>query len=176
MFKMPAMFLSGLALAFAPVAVADAAVLGPDAVRCTSGSGPAVLVRVVGLKSRTGAVRVRTFSGANRASWFNKRQALRRTEVDIPSSGPVEICMPVPTPGSYVIDLRHDANANGDTDRADGAGASGNPDISLFDFLLGSKPPASRVTFQVGDGVTTIAVVMKYVQGGSFRPVSTAVR
>ncbi len=176
MLKMTSVFLGGALLVATPFVAASAGIIGPDSARCASGSGPAVLVRVIGLKHREGRVRVRTFAGNNRASWFNKHAYLKRTEVDIPASGPVEICMPVSAPGGYVVDLRHDTNGDGKTDRADGAGASGNPDISLFDFLLGSKPPASRVVFQVGEGVTPVSVVMKYVQGGSFRPVTTASR
>jgi uncharacterized protein (DUF2141 family) len=150
--------------------------IGPDAGVCASGNGPAALVRVVGLKNRAGKVRVRTFDGTNPKAWFDKKRALKRTEVAIPGSGAVEICMPVPKAGSYVIDLRHDTNGNGDSDRADGAGATGNPSISLFDFLLGKKPPASKVVVQVGNGITPISITMKYLQGGSFKPVQTAAR
>jgi uncharacterized protein (DUF2141 family) len=155
---------------------ANATVLGPDAARCIAGQGPAILVRVTGLKSRSGAVRARTFAGSNPSSWFDKKQALKRTEVPIPDSGPVEICMPVPHPGSYVVDIRHDVDGKGKTDRSDGAGASGNPSTSLFSFLLGKKPPASQVTFQVNEGVTTISIVMKYLQGGTFKPVQITSR
>jgi uncharacterized protein (DUF2141 family) len=154
----------------------QATILGPDAAKCASGAGPALLVTVVGLKSRLGAVRARTFDGANRKSWFDKKMALRRTQVTVPSAGPVEICMPVPKPGGYVVDIRHDANGNDDTDRSDGAGASGNPDISLFSFMLGSKPPASKVVVNVGPNVTPVTIVVKYIQGGSFKPIQSTSR
>jgi uncharacterized protein (DUF2141 family) len=176
MLKMRILFLTVFGVALALTSASYAAVLGPDAARCVAGEGPAVLVKVTGLKSRAGAVRARTFAGAKPSSWFDKKQALRRTEVQVPGSGPVEICMPVPRAGSYVVDIRHDVNANGGTDRADGAGASGNPTTSLFDFLLGKKPPASQVTFQVNEGVTTISIVVKYLQGGSFKPIQITSR
>jgi uncharacterized protein (DUF2141 family) len=158
-----------------PVA-GNATVLGPDAALCTSGAGPAMLVKVVGLKSRVGAVRARTFDGANRKSWFDKKMALKRTQVPVPAGGTVEICMPVPKPGGYVVDIRHDANNNDDTDRADGAGASGNPEMSLFSFMLGSKPPAAKVVVQVGQNVVPVTIIVKYVQGGSFKPIQAGGR
>ena len=176
MVKMSVLFGAAAALAIAPVSVAGAAVLGPDSAKCGSGSGPAVLVKVSGLKSRVGKLRVRTFSGAKPSAWFNKKMALKRVEVDIPDGGPIEICMPVPSAGGYVVDLRHDLNNNGDTDKSDGAGASGNPTISMFDFFLGRKPPASKVVVQVGEGVVAISVVMKYIQGGSFKPAQVSAR
>jgi uncharacterized protein (DUF2141 family) len=165
-----------LSLACVPLSVADAAVLGPDAAVCGANSSSAVLVKVTGLKSRAGAIRARTFSGANPKGWFDKKMALKRTEVPVPSAGPIEICMAVPKPGGYVVDIRHDANNDGKTDRSDGAGASGNPEISLFSFMLGKKPPASKVVVQVGTGVTTINVLVKYVQGGSFKPIQVTTR
>lgn len=165
-FRFPALMLLPLALAGQP-APAGATILGPDAIRCASGDGPAILVRVTGLKSRQGTVRARTFVGNNPSAWFNRKAALRRTQVPIPASGPVEICMPVPRAGSYVVDIRHDVNGNGDTDRADGGGASGNPKFSLIDILLGRKPPASQVTFPVGNGVTPITIAVNYVSGGT---------
>ena len=176
MVKISVVLAAVAALAIAPLSAVDAAVLGPDAAQCASGSGPAVLVKVTGLKNRAGKLRARTFAGAKPSSWFNKKMALKRTEVDIPDSGPIEICMAVPAVGGYVVDLRHDLNNNGDTDKSDGAGASGNPTISLFDFFLGKKPPASKVVIQVPEGVVAISVVMKYIQGGSFKPVQVSAR
>jgi uncharacterized protein (DUF2141 family) len=167
---------AGLVLSVAPVASANAAVLGPDAAHCARGDRPAILVNVTGLVNRAGTVRARTFDGTNRASWFNKKATLKRTQVDIPTGGPVEICMPVPRAGAYVLDLRHDTNGNGDTDRADGAGVSGNPQVSLLDFFLGKKPPAQKVVVNVGQGVTRINVLVKYISGGSFKPAQVSAR
>ena len=171
MLKFIGIGLGAVSLVLAPMVPAQAAILGPDAGRCASGSGPAVLVKIFGLKARAGTVRARTYAGNQPKTWFNKKTMLKRTQVPVPGSGPVEICMPVPHPGTYVVDIRHDINGNGDSDRADGAGASGNPSISLFDFMLGMKPPASKVVFNVGSGVTSIGITVKYLQGGSFKAV-----
>lgn len=176
MVKMRIFLVAAAATLLFPVSAAQSTILGPDAPKCASGDGPAILVRVSGLKSRAGKVRVRTFAGAQPKSWFDKKFALKRTEVDVPDAGSVDVCMPVPQAGGYVVDVRHDVNNNGSTDRADGAGASGNPNTSLFDFLLGKKPPASKVVVQVGEGVTTVPIVAKYLKGGSFQPVQVTAR
>lgn len=164
----------GLSLVFAHAlaAPASATILGPDAAICARGDGPAILVNVVGFKNRAGTVRARTFGG-NPATWFDKKHALKRTLSQVPTSGPVSICMPVPGPGTYAVDVRHDVDGAGKTDRGDGAGASGNPQVSLFDVLFKRKPAADKVAVQVGDGVSTITVTLKYLSGGSLRPVQT---
>jgi uncharacterized protein (DUF2141 family) len=163
-----------ISLALMPAAV-DAAAIGPDAATCNSGDRPAILVRVIGLKSRSGPVRIRTFGGSP-STYFDKRTALKRTEIDVPASGPVEICMAVPSPGTYAVDLRHDVNRNGKTDQSDGGGTSGNPKISLFDMLFKRKPSPAVVAVRVGAGVTVVPIVVNYVQGGSIGPISGASR
>lgn len=165
--------LVGLALASASAVPAGATILGPDAATCARGDGPAILVNVLGFKNRAGTVRARTFGGSP-ATWFDKKYSLKRTLTDVPSSGPVSICMPVPGPGIYAVDIRHDVDGGGKTDRADGAGVSGNPDVSLFDVLFKRKPNASKVAVKVGDGVTPITIVLKYLSGGSVKPVQTS--
>lgn len=152
-----------------PGVSATATVLGPDAAQCNAGDR-AILVHVVGLKDRVGQVRARTFGGSP-STWFNKKTALKRTEVAIPNVGAVDICMPVERSGVYAVDIRHDTNSNGKTDVSDGGGVSGNPDISLIDVIFGRKPPAEKVSFKVGEGVTAVTVVVKYKSGGSFKPI-----
>lgn len=159
-----------LALAAASAAPAGATILGPDAATCARGEGSAILVNVVGFKNRAGTVRARTFGGSP-STWFDKRYYLKRTLADVPASGPVAICMPVPGPGVYAVDIRHDVDGRGKTDKSDGAGASGNPDVSLFDVLFKRKPQPGKVAVKVGDGVTPITVVLKYLSGGSVKPV-----
>lgn len=164
--------LAGLSLVVAPTFAAPAAatILGPDAAACARGDSPAILINVVGFKNRAGTVRARTFGGSP-STWFDKRYLLKRTLADVPSSGPVAICMPVPGPGTYAVDIRHDIDGTGKTDKSDGAGASGNPQVSLFDVLFKRKPPADKVAVHVGGGVTSITVVLKYLSGGSVKPV-----
>jgi uncharacterized protein (DUF2141 family) len=140
----------------------------PPAV-CAPAAGPSVLVDVSGWKSRAGLVRVRVFGGPP-SSYFDKKRALVRLEWRVPASGRVTACIPVPRPGVYAVDVRHDMNNNGDTDRGDGGGASGNPRVSLFDVLLSRRPDPKRVQVQVGGGTTAVPITLMYLQGGSFRP------
>ncbi len=162
---------SMLAIGGLMVFPASAGVIGPDAGVCASGGGSAILVRVEGLRDRVGPLRVRIFGGSP-DTYFDKKKTLKRVELAPPSSGPVEVCMAVPGPGVYAVDIRHDANRNGDTDKSDGAGASGNPKISLFAILFGKRPPANKVAVRVGNGVVPINIQVQYLQGGSFKAIA----
>lgn len=150
---------------------ANATILGPDAARCGANGGPAILVHVAGLKDRGGQVRARIFGG-DPSTWFDKRNALKRTEVPTPTIGSVDICMPVERPGVYAVDIRHDTNGNGKSEIADGGGLSGNPDVSLFDVLFKRRPPAEKVSVRVGAGVTPLTIIVKYKQGGAFKAIA----
>lgn len=145
-----------------PASLAAAQMLGPAPTICAQNSAPSVLVRVTGLKDRGGKIRVRTFGGSP-ANYFDKTKALKRVEYSVPGSGPIEVCVPVPAAGVYAIDVRHDANNNGDTDKADGAGASGNPKLSLIDILFKRKPPAKQVQVHVGEGTTVVPITVRYL-------------
>ena len=136
--------------------------LGPNPSLCSGGREPTILVRVAGLKSRAGTVRVRTFTG-DPDTYFNKKFAHKRYEYDVPASGPIEICVPVGAAGTYAVDVRHDINKNGDTDRSDGIGASGNPKFSLMSILFGRKPPASQVQVSVTNGTTIVPITVRYL-------------
>ncbi len=179
MIKMRKIALTGLGLALIlagfPLASVQATVLGPDAAVCAAGNSPAILVKVIGLKDRNGKVRARTFGG-NPAKYFDKAFALKRTEVATPSAGTVELCMPVPKPGRYAVDIRHDVDSDGKSSRADGAGTSGNPQVSLFDILFKRRPPANKVEVSVGNGVVAVPIVVNYLQGGSLKPITTSAR
>lgn len=156
-----------------PAAPASAAVLGPYAAACAPGAGPAMLVRIDGLKARTGTVRVQSYGGAP-ANYFEKGSWLRRVEVKVPASGAIDVCLPVPAAGTYAVSVRHDLNGSGKADMADGGGMSGNPRLSISDVLFRRKPKPQTVAIAVGPGVTRVPVTLSYVQGGAFRPVNTA--
>lgn len=140
---------------------------------CEARTGPTVLVRITGFRSRSGQIRVRLF-GDPPSSYFDKRKALVRIEHPVPATGRTDVCVAVPRPGVYAIDVRHDENNNGKTDRQDGGGVSGNPHVSLFDMLFARKPAPGTVQFRVGAGTTIVPVTLMYLQGGSFRPIKDA--
>ena len=130
----------------------------------------AVIVKVSGFANRAGQVRVRLFGGSP-STYFDKKQALVRIQIPVPAAGPVELCVPAPRAGVYAVDVRHDVNGTGKTDRQDGGGASGNPRLSLFDVLLSRKPNPASVQFTVGNATTIVPVTLMYLRGTSFRPV-----
>ena len=151
------------------IQVAAAAVSATGA--CPAAGGSTVEVRIDGFRRRVGQVRVRLF-GNPPASYFDKHRALVRVEMPVPASGPVRLCVAAPGPGVYALDVRHDVNGNGKTDKQDGGGASGNPHVSLLDVVFGRKPAPASVQFRVGTGTTVVPVTLTYLQGGSFQRVA----
>jgi uncharacterized protein (DUF2141 family) len=165
-------FIASLIAAATPLSAAGAAVLGPHADAC-DGSKPAMLVRVEGLKSRTGILRVQSYGG-DPSHYFDKGTYLERVQVHVPSTGPIEICMPVARSGLYAVSVRHDANGNGSTDlRNDGGGFSGNPNLSLFDAIFKRKPSPAEVQVRV-TGLVQVPVTLNYVRGTSVGPIGGA--
>ncbi|MFT3978757.1 MAG: DUF2141 domain-containing protein [Sphingomonas bacterium] len=162
--------LAALMFSAAP-AMAETPILGPEAARCQPGGGPAILVSISGLRNRNGTVRVRTFGGAT-STWFDKTKWQTKVEIPTPHAEPIRVCMPVAAPGEYAIDVRHDANANNQTDRSDGGGASGNPRVTVWDFIFGRKPSPKLTAVKVGQGTTEISVTMMYLSGTSLKPLS----
>ncbi|WP_082594644.1 DUF2141 domain-containing protein [Sphingomonas sp. Root710] len=165
--------MAGMLIAAAMPASAHAAVLGPDASAC-KGDGPAMLVHIEGLKKRGGTLRVQSYGG-NPNRYFEKGAWLRRVDVPVPATGPVEICVAVPAEGTYAVSVRHDVDSSGKTGMNDGGGMSGNPKMSLFDVMFKRKPSPDRVKVAV-HGVVRVPVTMNYVQGGSFGPIAMAAR
>jgi len=147
-----------------------AAAIGPHAARCNAGE-TAVVVNVTGFRERTGTLRVQIYE-ANSRTFLERGQYLARVELPVTRSGDMAVCMPVEAAGRYAVMVRHDANGNGRSDRSDGGGFSGNPNVSLLDMALKRKPSMSRVAFEVGERPARINVVLNYVSGTTFRPVS----
>jgi uncharacterized protein (DUF2141 family) len=152
------------ALAVLPMA-AHATPVGPFASQCASGK-PAVLARVSGFKAATGTVAVKLYQSGPK--FLDKGAYIRKVEVPVTRTGPIEVCVPVPASGRYALSVRHEVK--GEKSRADGGGFSGNPDMSLLDIVLKRKPDANQVTFSVNGTTRVVPVVLKYIQGGSLRP------
>lgn len=134
---------------------------------CEGGGGAAVLVRVQGFRQGAGRVRVQSYRGGG---WLERGQWVHRVDVPVRLSGRnMNVCLPLPGPGTYGIAVRHDENNNGDSDRRDGGGFSRNPDIS---FPFDMRPRFNEVSFTAGAGVTTINIVLNYLQGASVEPIA----
>ncbi|QPQ55069.1 DUF2141 domain-containing protein [Allosphingosinicella flava] len=161
MFKLVSL---AMAASFAAVPAAAPAAVGPDAASCRKG-GPAILVKVTGLKNKMGKVRVQLY-GSNPADFLAKGKKLRRVEVAA-SAALQPICIAVPKAGRYAVAVRHDANGDGKSGWSDGGGFSRNPNLSLTSL----KPSYAKVAINAGGGVTPIDIVMNYRQGLAIKPI-----
>lgn len=157
---------TGAAIAVLPLA-AQAAPVGPFAPVCATGK-PAVLARVMGVKAPRGTLMVKLYPSGSK--FLDKGAYVRKVRVPVTRTGPIDVCVPVPESGVYAISVRH--KIGGTKSRADGGGFSGNPKVSLVDLALNRKPPANKVSFQVGRSTRVVPVVLNYLQGSSFRPVA----
>lgn len=158
------LFIAGLGF----MALLSPASLGAQNGPCSTTTGPSIHLKIAGLKNRAGTVRIRLFGGSPK-TYFDKRYALERIEFTVPRSGDIERCIAVPSAGTYAVDVRHDVNNNGRSDKSDGAGASGNPDVSLLDIIFKKKPPTSNVQITVGHGSTVTTIIVKYLSGGKLK-------
>ncbi|MCJ1960227.1 DUF2141 domain-containing protein [Novosphingobium mangrovi (ex Hu et al. 2023)] len=159
--RMGAFALVGL-LAVAGAAPASAQFrneISNDLRKCTSASGPGLLVTVDGVKASQGDMRVQSYR-ATKADWLEKGHWLSRIEVPA-KAGTMTFCLPVPGPGTYGVAVRHDLNGNGKTDiTEDGGAMSNNPSINIFNL---GKPSYTKVGVEVGSKVKSIRVQMKYM-------------
>jgi len=155
---------AGLAAIFA-AAPSHAAPAGPYAKLCETGKS-AVLARINGFKSARGVVSVKLYPGNNR--FLEKGAYLRKVEVPVTRTGPMEICVPVPASGRYALSVRHEVT--GEKSRSDGGGFSGNPKVSLMDVILKRKPNLERVAFTVNGTTRLVPVTLYYLEGASLRP------
>ncbi len=129
-----------------------------DAARCAGGAS-AVRIKVSGVESNGGTLRVQSYRGTAR-DWLQSGRWINRIELPA-RKGSMTVCMPLPGPGTYGIAIRHDANGNGKTDvSSDGGGMSNNPSINVFNL---GKPSYKKTAFRVGSGVSTINITMKYL-------------
>ncbi len=141
--------------------------LGKAEGRCRANeSGPAYLVEVDGLKDRQGALKLELYP-ANDQDFLGDDDVLvragkpfGRVEVPIPASGPVELCIRAPQPGTYALSLLHDRDGNHKFGLSvDGIAFSRNPRLGL------SKPKAAAVAVPVGRSPTRLRVTMNYRRG-----------
>jgi uncharacterized protein (DUF2141 family) len=133
---------------------------------CQPGAGgPAILVKVEGLRKRTGSLRVQ-LHGSDAATWLEKGKWMQRIEVPVTGSA-MAVCLKVPSTGRYAIAVRHDEDGDGKTTAKDGGGYSRNPHLTIFDV----RPSYGDASFVAGPGVTTINVVMNYLSGLRIGPV-----
>ena len=147
--------------------------LGKSAGQCRANEpGPAALIEVIGIKDRAGLLRAELYPD-NDADFLNDDKILvrqgktfHRVEIAVPPSGPVQLCIRVPGPGTYTLSLLHDRDSNLKFGlSSDGIGFPGNPRLGL------SKPRAATASFRAGAGITEVPIRLNYRRGlFSFRP------
>jgi len=130
-----------------------------DPAKCAVGKGSAVNVTINGIETSSGTIRVQSYRGT-KADWLAKGKWIYRIEAPA-RAGTMRFCMPLPGPGTYGIAVRHDVNGNGKTDIAsDGGAMSNNPSINIFNL---GKPSYRKTAFNVGGGVESISIAMRYM-------------
>ena len=149
--------------------------LGKAEARCRSNeTGPAIIVQVVGLKDRQGQLKLEVYPAndedflADDNILLNQGKVFRRVEQPVPSSGPVSLCVRVPSAGAYSLSLLHDRDSNrkfGWT--VDGIGFAGNPHIGWH------KPRAAAARIVAGAGITHTALILNYRHGLGVAPIKT---
>lgn len=133
----------------------------PLGTRCDATSAR---VHVNGFKDRTGNLRVQAY-GANPDEFLESGKKLIRVEGPVSAAGNMDVCVPLPGPGTYALVVLHDRDANGKLSVwSDGVGFSRNPKLGL------SKPDYDRVKVTLPSGTTDLAVTLNYRQGFSVRP------
>lgn len=136
-----------------------------------SETGPAFLVTAEGLKDRRGILKLEVYP-ANEDDFLADDNVLlmagktfRRVEVPVPVSGPVRLCIRVPSPSRYAVSLLHDRDLNrrfGWT--IDGIGFAGNPRLGW------GKPKVAKSIAVAGSAPTPITIVLNYKRGLGVAP------
>jgi uncharacterized protein (DUF2141 family) len=141
--------------------------LGKAEGQCRPGEkGPAVNVTVIGLKDRAGYLRAEVYPPSDDDFLQDDNKLImagktfRRVETSLPQSGPVQICVRLPGPGTYTMSVLHDRDRNRKFGiSSDGIGFPNNPKLGL------SKPRAAATSFVAGPGVTDITIRLNYRRG-----------
>lgn len=160
---------------FTAQAQAQAGVLGADSAACNEGIGPAIRVKVSGLKDRIGELKLELYP-ATEADFLKDDRDLaregkffRRIRVPTPQSGPITLCIKAPAPGRYALLFTHNRDGRNKFDFwSDGAGFPSNVKLGR------TRPQLAMAAINVGPGVTAIEIRAQYLRGlNGFGPVKT---
>lgn len=159
----------GIAAATAIAAFpAAASPLGADSAACASGNQPAILANVEGLKDRAGRIKIEIYPDND--TDFLKRdddllaqgKVFRRVWADLPTAGPVALCIRVPAPGSYGLVITHQREGRKKFNIwVDGVGLPTGTRIGM------TRPRIGQARIAVGASVRVTDIVMQYLRGMS---------
>lgn len=131
--------------------------------------GPALLVDITGFKDRKGRIKVEVYPASDPDFLMDDNvlvyqgKTFRRTEEEVPQSGPVSLCVRVPGPGNYALMVLHDRDSNRKLNvGSDGIGFGSNPNLHF------RKPHAREATIAAGPGITHVPIIMSYWSGLGF--------
>jgi len=149
--------------------------LGKKEGACRPGeTGPALLVKAVGLKDRTGNLKLEVYPSRDPdflmddATLVNAGKVFRRVEVPVPSEAEPELCIRIPGPGTYSVVLLHDRDKNHKFHWTnDGIGFASNPKLGL------RQPKAAEARLTAGPGLTRVSITMNYLRGLGMRPLKS---
>jgi len=153
-------------------APAQGAVLG-DVSACEVGDMPAIRANIVGLKDRSGELKLELYP-ANKDDFLKDDRDLikegkvfRRVRVSTPKTGAVSLCISVPRPGRYALLFTHDRDGKNKFNFwTDGAGFPSNKKLGR------SRPQLDEATINVPAGVVNTTIVAQYLRGFSgFGPI-----
>ena len=150
-------------------------VVGEDAQACIQGNETAIRVNVVGLKDRTGRLKLELYPATEEDFLKDDHTLVRegklfhRSFAETPRSGNVVLCIKAPRPGRYALFLTHDRDGKNKFNFwKDGGGLPSNRKLGR------SRPKVTDGTINVGRGITTVTIQMQYLRGLSgFAPLSS---
>lgn len=156
--------LAACALAVAAPAAAQG-VLGEDAAACVNG-GPAIRVNVMGLKDRTGRLKLELYPATEddflKDDTILRREGkfFRRVWARTPATGPVALCIRAPGAGRYALLFTHDRDGRNKFDFwQDGAGFPSNRRLGR------SRPKLAEAIVNVGGGTLVVDIRAQYLRG-----------
>jgi len=155
-----------LALSIATPAAARPGLPPAQDAACTAGGGSAIRVNVVGLKDRSGRLKLELYP-ANEADFLKDDRDLlkqgkvfRRIWAATPQSGAVNLCIRAPGPGRYALLVTHDRDGKNKFNFwQDGAG------FVSAERLGRSRPKVNQAVIAVGPNGTSVTIRLQYLQG-----------
>jgi uncharacterized protein (DUF2141 family) len=169
-------FFLGLGLALGAPTVAHADMLGSDRAACTAGGGSAIRVNVLGLKDRTGRLKLELYPATEDDFLKDDRDLkkegkfFRRIWADTPAGeGQVSMCIKAPKPGRYALLFTHDRDGKNKFNFwRDGAGFPSNHRLGR------SRPDLAEAIIEVGSDMAVTNIRVQYMRGlGGFSPLNS---
>lgn len=128
--------------------------------------GPAFLIDINGIKDRKGTLKLELYPPNDQDFLADDNillmagKAFRRVEVPVPATGPIQLCIRAPRPGTYALTVLHDRDSNRKFGLSlDGVAFASNPKLGW------SKPKAAAAEASVGNGLARIGMIMNYRRG-----------